>query len=427
MSNFRKAEMWDKVQYLFRNYYDRMIHISAEMEGELDIDSFIKAVDLLVHKVEILRCSFRPNPISPFWALTSNYDIKDYIKIVYSDNVEAELDKALTGFIPFDSEVQIRVTLVKGNNKCGYAILLNHMCADGGDSKYLMGKLIELYADFVRGGDGTKVIIKQGTRANRQLYDRMPVEKAKKAKKLYKNISQSKIKVKFPFTPTDATEKIQIFKMPVEGQFLTDLNAARKKHNATINDVALTAFFRTVYNYLSGEQKDFNIVSMMDLRRYCGGETLGVTNMTGFAPCAITVDKEPFAETLAKVKKQMEKNKQDEFMGLYSLPLLKLAFTILPYAISELAIKIGYQNPLIGMSNIGIMEREKFQLLNTKMTKGFMTGASKYKPYMQLTAITFDQTITFAIAEKCNEKDAVIIKQFLMDYKKELLEFCKNA
>lgn len=427
MSNIRKAQMWDKMQYLFRNYYDRMIHISAEMEGDLDVDSFIKAVDLLVHKVEILRCSFKPNPVCPYWLLTANYNIKDYIKVVSSDNIEEELDKALTGFIPYDSEVQLRVTLVKGTNKCGYAILLNHMCADGGDSKYLMGKLTELYADFVKGGDGTKIKIKQGTRENRQLYDRMPIEKAKQAKKLYKNISQSKIKVKFPFTPTDGAEKIQIFKMPVEGQFLNDLNAARKKHNATINDVALTAFFRTLYYYLSGKQKDFNIVSMMDLRRYCGGETLGVTNMTGFAPCSITVNEEPFTTTLAKVKKEMEKNKQDEFMGLYSLPLLKLAFTILPYAISEIAIKIGYQNPLIGMSNIGIMEREKFELEGTKMIKGFMTGASKYKPYMQLTAITFDQTITFAIAEKCNEKDAVIIKQFLADYKKEMLNFCNNA
>ena len=43
-------------------------------------------------------------------------------------------------------------------------------------------------------------------------------------------------------------------------------------------------------------------------------------------------------------------------MGLYSLPLLKLAYSIFPYIISEQAIKIGYLNPLIGMSNIGVMD-----------------------------------------------------------------------
>lgn len=427
MSIVRKAQMWDKMQYLFRNYYDRMIHISAEMTGNIDVDSFTKAVAILVHKVDILRCKFCPNAINPYWLLTQNYNISDYITVIKSEDIEGELNKALVKCIPFDSEFQIRFTLVQGTNKCGYAVLLNHMCADGGDSKYLMGKLMELYSDIVKGGDGTSIKIKQGTRENSQLYDRMPVEKANKANKLYKNISQSKVKVRFPLTNVDGTEAIQIFRMTIEGDFLAALTLARKKHNATVNDVFLTAFFRTLYNYLNGKEKELNIISMMDLRRYCGGETLGVTNMTGFAPCQISMADESFLTTLAKVKKEMERNKLDEYMGLYSLPLLKLAFTVFPYVISEIAIKIGYQNPLIGMSNIGIMERSNFELFNTKMNKGFMTGATKYKPYIQLTTVTFENTINFAIAEKCNEKDAVIIKQFLEDYKKELIKFSKDA
>lgn len=427
MAEIRKAQMWDKMQYLFRNYYDRMIHISAEMTGSIDIDCFSKAVGILVHKIEILRCKFIPNAINPYWLLTQNYDINNYITVIKSEDIANELDKALVKCIPFDSEFQIRFTIVQGTNKCGYAVLLNHMCADGGDSKYLMSKIMELYADLVQGGDGTKVKIKQGTRENRQLYDRMPVEKAKVANRLYKNISQSKVKVNFPLTCVDGTETIQIFRMTLEGSFLDDLGKARKKHNATVNDIFLTTFFRTLYKYLNGKEKTLNIISMMDLRRYCGGETLGVTNMTGFAPCKITMDKEDFLTTLSKVKTEMERNKMDEYMGLYSLPLLKLAFSVFPYVISEIAIKIGYQNPLIGMSNIGIMERSNFELHNTKMTKGFMTGASKYKPYMQLTTVTFEKTINFAIAEKCNERDAFILKQFLEDYKKELIKFTKEA
>lgn len=426
MSNIRKAQMWDKMQYLFRNYYDRMIHVSAEMDGTIDVESFSRAAGILVHKIEILRCKFCPSAINPYWLLTQNYNINDYITVIKSENISTELDKALTKCIPFDSEFQIRFTIVNGNNKCGYAILLNHMCADGSDTKYLIGKLIELYADIVNGGDGSKVKIKQGTRENRQLYDRMPAEKVKVAKRLYKNISQSKIKVTFPFTPTDGSESIQIFRLTIDGDFFEKLTAKRKSLSVTVNDIFLTAFFRTLYTYLGGKESSLNIISMMDLRRYCGGETLGVTNMTGFAPCQITMASESFNATLDKVKLQMEKSKKDEYMGLYGLPLLKLAFTVFPYALSELAIKIGYQNPLIGMSNIGIMDRSNFQLSGTKMTKGFMTGASKYKPYMQLTTVTFENTVNLAIAEKCNEKDAIILKQFLVDYKKELLRFCES-
>ena len=77
-------------------------------------------------------------------------------------------------------------------------------------------------------------------------------------------------------------------------------------------------------------------------------------------------------------------------MGLYSLPLLKLAYTILPFSISEFAIKIGYDNPLIGMSNIGLLPVDKLTFGNAKPVDGFMTGAVKYKPFMQLALTTLN-------------------------------------
>ena len=32
-----KAELWDKMQYLFRNYYDRMVHAVLYYDGLIDI------------------------------------------------------------------------------------------------------------------------------------------------------------------------------------------------------------------------------------------------------------------------------------------------------------------------------------------------------------------------------------------------------
>ncbi len=39
MSKTIKAEMWDKMQYLFRNYYDRMVHATLTFDGLLDADA----------------------------------------------------------------------------------------------------------------------------------------------------------------------------------------------------------------------------------------------------------------------------------------------------------------------------------------------------------------------------------------------------
>lgn len=99
-------------------------------------------------------------------------------------------------------------------------------------------------------------------------------------------------------------------------------------------------------------------------------------------------------------------------MGLYSLPLLKLAYTILPFSISEFAIKIGYDNPLIGMSNIGLLPVDKLTFGNAKPVDGFMTGAVKYKPFMQLALTTLNDVVTMTIAIRGNDDDKKIVEKF---------------
>ena len=108
----------------------------------------------------------------------------------------------------------------------------------------------------------------------------------------------------------------------------------------------------------------------------------------------------------------LEPSKKDEFVGLYGLPLLTLAFKIFPQAIAETAIRIGYQNPLIGMSNIGLLNQKDYAMGDKLPYYAWYTGAIKYKPYIQLAATTFMGEITFSVAVRCNEEDCKIIDGF---------------
>ena len=52
-----KAEMWDKMQYLFRNYYDRMVHCVIYFDGELDINILKQCLIFINEKNPVLhRC-----------------------------------------------------------------------------------------------------------------------------------------------------------------------------------------------------------------------------------------------------------------------------------------------------------------------------------------------------------------------------------
>ena len=91
-----------------------------------------------------------------------------------------------------------------------------------------------------------------------------------------------------------------------------------------------------------------------------GDEAGGLANHTGFMLCTVHNKGETINDTLINVMRSTKKSKRDKYMGLYSLPLLKLAYTILPFSISEFAIKIGYANPLIIAQKIAEVTKALF-------------------------------------------------------------------
>ena len=196
-----------------------------------------------------------------------------------------------------------------------------------------------------------------------------------------------------------------------------------KAMGATINDVLLAAYFRTLYRYV-GTTDTITVPCMYDLRRYTGGKSLGLTNMIGFMPCTISPDVgETMADTVVKVQEALKGAKEDKFTGLYSLPLLKLAYTVFPHCISEIAIRIGYTNPYIGMSNIGIINPMEFGFSGLTLVDAFYSGAVKYKPYMQLALTTFQNEITFSVGIRGNDEDAKIFHSFMKDVIQEIKNF----
>ena len=64
------------------------------------------------------------------------------------------------------------------------------------------------------------------------------------------------------------------------------------------------------------------------------------------------------------------------------------------------------------MSNIGLLKVNELQFGEAKPEYAFMTGAIKYKPYMQLALTTFKGQITMTIAIRGNDKDKEIVDKF---------------
>ncbi len=429
MKKFLTAEMWDKMQFLFRNYYDRTIHCVMTHKGDIDIDLFREAVKKVVDQVPVYHSKFCNNPIRPYWRICK-YSIDDVVSYETVADADTAANEFILQTVPYNKNTQVKFGVFTDGTYTSIGYVVNHMCHDGGDAKYIIAKVVEFY-NALKTGDECDFFIKNGPRDYKQVYTKFNDEDKKIAQGLYKNVSIVKDKHTFPLTKKDKKrDTLQIHKHKLTAEMFDRLKVAGAKHNATVNDIFLMAYFRALFkvgNY--GANDTVAIPCMVDLRRHIvdNGANTGITNHTGFMICRLDGVGETVFDTLKKVKDSIALSKDEKYLGLYSLPLLSLAYTIFPQFISEIAIGIGYVNPLIGMSNIGLLKQETYSMVGMQLTDIFMTGAVKYKPFMQLATTTFNKVVTFTIAIKGNEDDERVVKEFYKELEANLEIFAASA
>ncbi len=407
------AELWDKMHYLFRDFNDRMVHVELHYDYEIDIEALKTVLICFFEKAPVLHSSFTDNRIRPYWTV-KDYTVDDIltVKDVSEENLEQEINDFLVQYIPPDADIQMKVAVFRHGGKSVLCVVENHMCMDGGDLKYFMKALCENYNHFLEKGI-SPIELRTGTRSYESVYDDFSAGEKRMAKNLYKNIN-SKDNHGFPFTPDNIRDKSFIAKRKIPASKFDEIRATGKKYGATINDMLLTAYFNALYELAEFDSSEsVSISCAVDLRRHIKNNSgQGITNHTAWMQCRVPERGNTIFDTLKYVIASSNQFKKDRFIGLHGLPLLSFGYKILPLAASEEVIKIGYANPLLAMSNIGILEVDKLALAGNEPTDGFMSGAVKYKPYALLSVTSVRKELTISMCVRGNEEDKKIVETF---------------
>lgn len=420
------AEMWDKLHYLFRTYNDRVIHVELHYDFELEIEPLKKFVSNLFEAAPVLHSSFINNYIRPYWRV-NDYSIDEVFTV--KRITEAEKDKEIEAFLmqeinPGD-KIQFRVGLFYYEGKTAFCFVSNHMCFDGGDTKYITSKICRDYTKFVETGEMPNDI-RVGSRSHKMIYRDLSEGDRKAAKKLIRNPSV-KDAHKFPLTESKPEDKSFMAKHTLDREVFKNIKVLGKKNGFTLNDVLMAAYFESVYRLAQFDKSDsLTIAGAIDLRRYIRNmEGVGLTNHTAWMQCNIPHLGKDIFETLRLVSESTNKFKQDKFMGMYGLPLLNFGYT-LPHVIGELAVKIGYANPHLAMSNIGFIDPVGTSICGHEPIYGFMSGAVKYKPFVLLSVITYKEDCILAMGVRGNDKDRKVVEKFYTIYDECLNELIEG-
>ncbi len=405
------AELWDKMHYLFRDFNDRMVHVELNYDFVLDVEALKTVIICAFEKVPVLHSKFVDKKLSTYWKVMP-YNIEDILTVEYPDDMASAVENFLTQYIPPESHIQMKFALFIKDGKSTLCMIENHMCMDGGDLKYFLQSFCQNYTKYVENGV-SPIEYRTGSRAYTDVYSGFSQMESGVAQRLFKNIN-ARDNHKFPLTKNNIRDASFIARKKFNEEILAKLKAKGKEMGATVNEMLLAAYFYSVYELANFPASDqVMISSAIDLRRHMDTvEDKGFTNHTAWMQCAIPERGRDIFETVQYVVRSSNRFKKDKFMGLYGLPLLNFGYSILPHAASEEIIKIGYSNPYMAMSNIGIIKGETLSLCGNEPTDAFMSGAVKYKPFVLLTATTYKNVITLSMCVRGNDKDKEIVGQF---------------
>ena len=406
-----EAELWDKMHYLFRDFNDRMVHVELNYDFVPDIEALKTVIICAFEKVPVLRSKFVDNKLWTHWEIMP-YKIDDVFTVSYPDDVKAAVDEFLTQYIAPTESIQMKIALFIKDGKSTLCMIENHMCMDGGDLKYFLQEFCENYSKYVSDGI-SPVNFRTGSRSYDDVYSGFSKTEAGVARRLFKNIN-ARDDHRFPLTKDSIQDSSFIARKQFSAETLDKLKAKGKELGATINELLLASYFYSVYELAGYPESDTVMISnAIDLRRHMESvDNKGFTNHTSWMQCAIPERGKDIFETVKYVIASSNKFKKDKFMGLYGLPLLNFGYNFLPHGVSEEIIKIGYSNPLMAMSNIGILNGQHFELCGNEPANAFMSGAVKYKPFVLLTATTYKKVITLSMCVRGNDEDRQIVNKF---------------
>ena len=411
MTRRLNAELWDKMHYLFRDFNDRMVHVELSYDFVPDIEALKTVIICAFEKVPVLRSRFIDNKLTTHWEVMP-YRIEDVFTVSYPDDIDEAVENFLTQYISPTESIQMKIALFVKGGKSRLCMIENHMCMDGGDLKYFLQEFCENYSRYVSEGI-SPVNFRTGSRSYDDVYSGFSKTEAGVARRLFKNIN-ARDDHKFPLTSDNIRDESFIARKKFNEETLIKLKAKGKELGATINELLLASYFYSVYELAGFPDSDTVMISnAIDLRRHMNGvDNQGFTNHTSWMQCAIPGRGRDIFETVKYVVRSSNKFKKDKFMGLYGLPLLNFGYNFLPHTVSEEIIKIGYSNPLMAMSNIGILNGQHFALCGKEPVDAFMSGAVKYKPFVLLTATTYKNVITLSMCVRGNDEDKKIVDEF---------------
>ena len=408
----------ERMQHLTHKFNDTTIRFVLHYPGILNSDTLCKATRAVIEKIDILHSSFIVNSQSCHWKVNARYHTADFFALVECEGNPMKVATSLSlEAVEYKDKCQMQVTMVQGNDTCAVIVRISHLVVDGSDGKYLLHKLTESYrmVDENKSTDGLEV--KNGSRSAMNAYRDLGIREISSLMKM----PFHGVKTEYPFDDANAHGPLRVLRCTIPAELLGQARHKAKKTNATVNDLLLTACYRS-YAKTTGRNGVVSIAGMMDLRQHCkDAASEGLSNMSGGLSTTLEYEQEStFTDNLATIAHQTSEGKRNPLAGLDGMPLIHTATKTVPiWVLSQIA-NIVYANMSLSLTNLGNISCDQLIMGGLKPVEGMFGGPLKRKPSVQVGVASFDGTAELTILGDFVSEDLESVQTFLNGIYKEI-------
>lgn len=372
----------DLMQVINAKYHEPFIHERIELEGRLDSDQFADSLDTLISVFPILKCRYdeKENTFVEMESITGK-------ELLRTTN-DADRNDLLTESL--DTNEQLIQFTILGNV---LYITVSHLVCDGSGFK----QLIYLLCDIYNGNFDEDC----GYLMNRE-FSQLTKELTGKIGTFQMLLSMMGNYKNKPVYAKGKSACSYVVERTVQKEVMEKVHVAAKKQGATLNDVFLTAYARTL-GKVYGLSK-VNIPCTVDLRKYAKGKR-GIANLTGTYNLNIKIkDDELFSETLSVVNANMQKQKQtrNDIAG----PML-LVSKYEKYPLEKFVkLYSGMKtSAYTDYTNLGILDEKRLRFKGTTVKNAVGYSGVCKAPCFQVAVSSFKGETTFSSLFQCTKSE----------------------
>ena len=407
------------MNYIIRQVGDQQLHCVLSFDGQLDTDALQRAVQLTLDMEPVLGCRYVEHPRRARWVLRADLDDKAFYQVIRSSDVAQDLWLFITTPADPSADPLVQVRLFR-NQTDTLCIKTSHVVADATACKQY---LYRLAATYRRLQQDTAYSPRRNPRSRResgrgegQLFIRFgPLTLAR----AYRRRFSPTPTWGFPRQTMDFSGlNYAIMRLPPARFNL--LREYGRQRRATLNDVALTAFYRVLFAIVDPPAGPPLPVSVpVDLRRYLAADhPLPVCNFSSsIFPALTRAPGERFDETLTRTRDVMNALKADH-PGLHSAIYQTWSF-VRGYesakqniqTMQSLGMQYGTFYPML--TNFGVLDHEQLGFGPSAPNDAYMVSPLFFPPGFMVGVNTFRDILTITAGFSHTATDKQIVQRFM--------------